>query len=250
MPTSRITTLTMFTVVGFLCFGQAANAGTITFFTDRAAWVTAATNAGLAVTTEDFSTAPPAYPDLTVGGIDFSVGIRAGIPYDVLNQRIGYTSGGGRTLSLDYTGGSLMLFGFGMDLGPQVGNVSATDIDGVAIATGILGPAGHFVGLLGTAAFDPANPFPSNPALSGGHEFGTSGLGPNVYFDNLSVATGAAAVPEPTTLALLGLGLGVCAAEGPEMGRKGSKIGHATNLPNVYSRTEPADASIIERLAG
>ncbi len=44
--------------------------------------------------------------------------------------------------------------------------------------------------------------------------------------------------------------LGVCAAEGPEMGRKGSKIGHATNLPNVYSRTEPADASIIERLAG
>ena len=120
--------------VGFLCVGRPANAGVITFFTDRPAWVTAATNAGLTVTTDAFSTAPPAYPDLTVGGIDFSIGIRAGIPFDAVNERIGYISGGGRTLSLDYTGGSLMLFGFGVDLGPTVGNVGTTDIDGVDIA--------------------------------------------------------------------------------------------------------------------
>ncbi len=110
-------------------------------------------------------------------------------------------------MNLDFTGGSASLFGFGVDLGPQVGNVGTTDVDGVDIADGILGPAGHFVGLLGTAAFDPANPFPSNPALSGGLEFGTSGLGPNVYLDNLSVATGARAIPEPSTFVLLGLSL-------------------------------------------
>lgn len=182
---------------------DAASAGTITFYTDRATWLAAASTAGLVVTTEDFSVEPTGLPDLTVGGVDFTLTPSAA-PYDSTNERIGYTGGGGNTLGFDITAASVPLFGFGLDLGPIIGNLRTTDVDGASLANGTSGAAGHFIGLLGTAALDPANPFPSNSALSGTNEFGTSGLGAAVYFDNLSVAT---AVPEPGSLLLVALGL-------------------------------------------
>lgn len=195
----------MLTALAVLAAG-AANAGVITFFDDRTSWENAVIAAGLTLTTEDFAAMPATYPNLDVGGVRFTVPDGLAV-YDAANQRVGHTSGGGRTLGLDYTGGLPPLFGFGLDLGPTTGNLRATDVEGVGLADHGLGTAGHFVGLLGTRPLDPANPFPTNPALAGWFEFGTSGLAGDVYLDNLSVATGALPVAEPPAMALAALGL-------------------------------------------
>lgn len=180
------------------------NAGTITLYTDRAVWLADAAAAGLTVTTDDFSQQPPNYPNISdVGGSNWTLDIREGVPWDAGSGRLGYTTGGGRTLSLDYTGGAGQVFGFGIDLGPTVGLLRTSDTDGDALADGGGSPTPHFLGLLGTAVFAPAN-----GPLSGAHEIGTSGLAPDVYFDNLSVATAnVSAVPIPAAAWLLGTAL-------------------------------------------
>ena len=181
----------------------AVNAGTISFYTDRGAWLADAAAAGLTVTTDGFSQAPPSYPNISVGGSNWTLDIREDIPWDGANGRLGYTSGGGRVMSLDYTGGAAQVFGFGLDLGPTTGLLRASDIDGDSMADGDGSTTDHFLGLLGTAMFNPAN------ALEGSaHEISTSGLGENVYFDNLSVATsGVSAVPIPAAAWLFGTAL-------------------------------------------
>ncbi len=77
MAKSRNNRWSMLVAVAIGCFfmAESATAGVITFFTDRTTWVTAATDAGLLVTIDDFSSEPTAYPDLTIGGIDFTVSI-------------------------------------------------------------------------------------------------------------------------------------------------------------------------------
>ena len=171
-----------------------APAGTITLYTDRAAWETDALAAGLSIATEDFAAQPPSHPFFSLGGIDLEVlpPQRAAQNYDAGNERLGYTSGGGRTLGIDYIGGTTTLFGFAVDTGPTVVLVNALDVDGDDLNTG--GGGTGFVGVLGTAALavDPSTT-----------EVFTSGLSSFVWYDNVSVAF----VPEPGTAVLLGAGL-------------------------------------------
>jgi hypothetical protein len=201
---NRIGNTVLGATFGLLVVVETASAGVLTFYTDRATWLADAAAAGLTVSTQTFSVDPLGNRDFVVGGAAITL---SAVPYDVANQRIGFLSGGGRGLSFDITGTSVPLFGFGTDMGPTTGAVRTTDLDGDSRATGASGPAGHFVGLLGTVALDPANPFPANPALAGSSEWGTSGLVPSVWLDNLSVATDAASVTAPATLALVGVGL-------------------------------------------
>ncbi len=191
--------------IGCLILGHSAVAGTISFFTDRAAWKTAATTAGLTVTTEDFSAPPSAFSGITVGGINFGAGGGPLPVYDAANGRIGYTvncgeSCGGVVLNLDFAAGA-GLFGFGLETG-TVGNLRALDLDGASLT-----PTGSgFIGLLGTVEFDLTNPIGPSPLL-GANEFFTSGFSDQVFFDNLSVATNLSAVPIFAALPLLLTGL-------------------------------------------
>ena len=59
-------------LLGLSLVSAAASASVITFYSDRATWLADAIAAGLTVTVEDFSTEPLAYPDITVGGIDWT----------------------------------------------------------------------------------------------------------------------------------------------------------------------------------
>ncbi len=186
----------------------AAQAGTLTFYTDRAAWLADAATAGLTVTVEDFASDPGSLAALDVGGVEIAITSTRAV-WDAGNERIGYLSGGGRLLTFDVVSSLSPLFGFGLDLGPTIGNIGTTDVDGVSLAEGAGGGDPHFLGVLGTAALDPANPFPSNPALSFDDEFLTSGLALSVHLDDLSVATG---VPEPGRLGLLAFASAALAA--------------------------------------
>ncbi|MEM7469171.1 MAG: hypothetical protein AAF387_20130 [Pseudomonadota bacterium] len=185
-----------------------ADAATLSFYTDRTTWQNEAASQGLSVIVEDFSSNPGSLPMISVGGINFETS--ATVDYNAGSGWIGYTTGGGVVLTLDYLGGSTSMFGFGLDIGPISGNIRVTDVTGDDLAMGNGEPSPHFIGVLGDFALDPANPFPSNPPLSGVVEFLTSGLGGSgdVYFDNLSVAVAPIPVPAmvwPFALILIGI---------------------------------------------
>lgn len=181
--------------VFFVFLTSFANAATLNFYTDRTTWQNDIVAQGLSVVIEDFSSDPGSLPTINVGGVNFETSGTA--PYNAGNGWVGYSTGGGVVLTLDYIGGSTDLFGFGLDIGPISGNIRVSDFDGDDLAMGAGEPVPHFIGVLGDFALDPANPFPSNFALSGVVEFLTSGLGGSgdVYFDNLSVAV--APIPLP-----------------------------------------------------
>lgn len=170
-----------------------ANAGMPNFYTDRATWESDVAAVGLTIATEEVAVAPLNYSSIVIGGVDFFVSARPGT-YDALNERIGYTSGGGRTLGLDHVGGLSSLFGFGLDKGPTIGLMRTTELDG-DFGSGSAEIDEMFLGVLGTVALEE-----TNSSLPGAAEYFTSGLGARVYFDNLSVAVDVRVILLPPAL--------------------------------------------------
>src|SRR5262245_52484468 len=140
-----------------------ARAGTITAYTDRNVWETAAAAAGLTVDVETFD-GLFTLPNLNVGPANVQIGAvdLYWDPYD-RNLRSGrdYTPGADIEVDLVDVAQGSFVFGLGFNYsgpGPYA-HIVFTDVDGeMQYADTFFRPPAVFLGIIGTSAIDPENP--------------------------------------------------------------------------------------------
>lgn len=166
-----------------------AGAGQFTQYNDRTAWTAAAVTAGLTVSTESFATQPAGFPTFSVGPATFDSTLN---PHDAADGRLEEPDAGS-DLRVDYRAvtANTGVFGLAYDYGPDNPRILTVDADGVLGTASQNGAGTGFLGLIGTAAFDPLVP-------SSGFELVIDSNSLS-YLDNLSVASRP--IPEPTSSA-------------------------------------------------
>ncbi len=197
-PRKVLPMLRTFLLILTLSLLPAGASATFLTFSDRAQWEAAVSGAGLEVVTEDFADDPGT--TFTVGGADFEILFGN---YDPVGEQLKPNG----ALRVDYTSGG-PIYGIGIDFAADFGatlataNLVVSDGSEVASTAGSLSSLSQvFLGIVSTEPLDPDCPLCQAPS----EIFMDVQLNPALLSaDDLSVAV----IPEPATLALLGLGLG------------------------------------------
>ncbi len=201
-----------FNAIFFLMlFGSTAQAGSLQVFTDPEAWFLAVSDYEVVVEEFDLPTGPLEVGENRVGMIDITItGTEGGIPSIAGGDNVSNIDGSSFFFNdVGDTNGNLysdfsfdsMIVGFGSWFTSTLtGNLATIDIGGESVnfSDHLSGIGDGFLGILSDMAFSQFR-FAAETNSDFGEAFGV---------DNFNFAkAGSSEVPEPTTVALLGLGL-------------------------------------------